>query len=520
MLMLGLLSSIAIFLGTAIVVIYLTKTKVFDRRLAQTELETRRLLDAAREEAERLKKEKLLEAREEIHSLRSQFDDSVRESKRESGLLEARLTQRAELLDKKEHEAQAQDRQLRQRASEVGSREKALAQKEEKLNSLIEDEMRTLEKTSGMTVEDARKQLMKNVELEALHGSAGTIKRIEEETLAVATREARKIIVQAIQRCAAEHSAESSVSVVDLPNEEMKGRIIGREGRNIRALEQATGVDLIVDDTPGAIILSGFDPLRREIARLAITRLLSDGRIHPARIEEVVNTARTEVQNHLLQDGETAAFEVGIHDFHPEILKMLGRLRYRTSYGQNVLNHSVEVSYLAGIMASECRADVAVAKRAALVHDIGKAVDRQIEGTHIQLGVELLRKYGETPEVIHAMECHHFDVEFRTLEAVLVQAADAVSAARPGARREVLESYVKRLEKLEALAGAFSGVAKAFALQAGREIRIIVESSKVSDEQAFWLAKDITRKIEEDLQYPGQIKVTVIREIRVVDYAK
>lgn len=310
------------------------------------------------------------------------------------------------------------------------------------------------------------------------------------------------------------------MSVVDLPNDEMKGRIIGREGRNIRALEQATGVDLIVDDTPGAIILSGFDPLRREVAKLAIERLIKDGRIHPARIEEAVGQVQKDLENRLVEEGEQVAFELGIHDIAPELIRLLGRLRYRTSYGQNVLYHSREVAYLAGIMAREIGARVNVCKRAGLLHDIGKAIDRDMEGTHLQLGVELARKHGESKDVIHAIEAHHFDVEFRTPEAVLVQAADALSAARPGARREVLESYVKRLEKLEELAASFSGVAKAFALQAGREVRVIVESSKVSDEQAFWLTKDIAKKIENELQYPGQIRVTVIREMRVVDYAK
>ncbi len=345
-------------------------------------------------------------------------------------------------------------------------------------------------------------------------------KRLEEEARESAAREARKVLAQAIQRCAAEYVVESTVSVVDLPSDDMKGRIIGREGRNIRALEQATGIDLIVDDTPEAVILSGFDPLRREIARLSIERLIKDGRIHPSRIEEVVSKVKKEMQDTALQEGEQVALELGIHGIHADLLLLVGKLKYRSSYGQNVLSHSREVAYLAGIMAREIGADVAVSKRGGLLHDVGKAVDRDMEGTHLQLGVKLARKYKESPEVIHAMEAHHFDVEFRTVEAILVQAADATSAARPGARREVLESYVKRLEQLEEMAMSFSGVSKAFALQAGREVRIIVESSKVSDEQAFWLTKDITKKIENELQYPGQIKVTLIREMRVVDYAK
>ena len=356
--------------------------------------------------------------------------------------------------------------------------------------------------------------------MEARHEATFLVKRIEEEARQSADREARKIVAQAIQRCAAEHVVETTVSVVGLPTDDMKGRIIGREGRNIRALEQATGVDLIVDDTPEAVILSGFDPLRREIAKLSIERLIQDGRIHPTRIEEVVSKVQKEMKQKVFEEGEEVALELGIHGMNPELLRMVGKLKYRTSYGQNVLYHSREVAYLAGIMARELGVDVMVSKRAGLLHDVGKAVDRDMEGTHLQLGVELARKYGESSEVIHGIEAHHFDVEFRTLEAVLVQAADATSAARPGARREVLESYVKRLEKLEEIAASFSGVAKAFALQAGREVRIIVESSKVSDEKAFWLTKEITKKIENELQYPGQIKVIVIREMRVVDYAK
>ncbi len=516
----GLVVLIAALLAIAILVFYVTKRKVIDQKLAHAEAEEQRLLQQARGDAEKLKKEKLLEAKEEIYSLKSQFDQEVREGKQELSTAERRVAQKGDNLDKRESAVLVKESDLERRSVEVSARERAQHELEQKYESLIDTELHNLERISAMTIDEAKKQLLKNLEAETMRDGAQMIKKIEDEAREVAQREARKIVVQAIQRCAAEHVVESTVSVVDLPTEEMKGRIIGREGRNIRALEQATGVDLIVDDTPGAIILSGFDPVRREVARMAIEQLIDDGRIHPARIEEVVEKARAELESRIIQEGEAAAFEVGIHDFHPEILKMLGRLKYRTSYGQNVLHHSIEVAYLAGIMAAECRANPAVAKRAGLVHDIGKAVDREIEGTHIQLGVEMLRKFGESPSVIHAMECHHFDVEFRSLEAVLVQAADAISAARPGARREILESYVKRLEKLESLAESFSGVAKAFALQAGREIRIIVESSKVSDEQALWLTKDITKKIESELQYPGQIKVTVIREMRVVDYAR
>ncbi|MBI4456559.1 MAG: ribonuclease Y [Acidobacteria bacterium] len=516
----GLLISIAVLLAAGITAFYLTRTRLINRKLAQAEAQARRVLQDAQVDTEKLRKEKVLEAKEEIYALRSEFDSQVREGKRELGATERRLSQKEENLNKRESAILEKEKELEQRSGAIAGCEKNAELLQQKCEVLIENELRSLERVSGMTVEEAKKQLLRNLEVEAMRDGTMMVKRIEEEAHAVAQREARKIIVQAIQRCAAEHAVESTVSVVDLPNEEMKGRIIGREGRNIRALEQTTGVDLIVDDTPGAIILSGFDPLRREVARMAIEELLNDGRIHPARIEEVVEKARAGLESRMIQEGEAAAFEVGVRDLHPGIIKMLGRLKYRTSYGQNVLDHSIEVAYLAGIMAAECRANSIIARRAGLLHDIGKAVDRDIEGTHIQLGVEMLRRFGESPEVIHAMECHHFDVEFRSLEAVLVQAADAVSAARPGARREILESYVKRLEKLESLAESFSGVAKAFALQAGREIRIIVESSKVSDEQALWLTKDITKKIESELQYPGQIKVTVIREMRVVDYAR
>jgi ribonuclease Y len=371
-----------------------------------------------------------------------------------------------------------------------------------------------------MTAEDAKKQLMKSLEQEARRDAANVVRRIDEETREQAQTIARRYVVEAIQRSAADHAAETTVSVVDLPNDDLKGRIIGREGRNIRALEMVTGVDLIVDDTPGAIILSGFDPVRREIAKLTIERLISDGRIHPARIEEMAERVRTELEEQMRQEGEGAALELGIPDIHPELIKMLGRLKYRTSYGQNVLLHSKEVAYLAGFMARECGANVDVATRAGLLHDIGKAIDREMEGTHLQLGIDILRKYNESEDVIKAMEAHHMDREFRSLESMLVQAADAVSASRPGARRDLFESYVKRLERLESIANSFDGVSKAFALQAGREIRVMVEAEKLSDEETLWLSKDVARRIESELQYPGQIKVTVIRETRAVDYAK
>jgi ribonucrease Y len=498
---------------------YLKKHQV-DRYLEESKQKIEEAQRRARQEVETLKREKLVEAKDQIHNWRTEAEKQIQERKRECQNSERRLAQREDNLQRVEGNLLRKEKESDGRVEMLRQKEAEMQENEQRLQHLLHEHTRRLEVAAGMTADEAKRHLIKAVEGEALREAAIIAKKIEEEAREGAEREARKIITQAIQRCAAEHVVESTVSVVDLPSEDMKGRIIGREGRNIRALEQATGVDLIVDDTPEAVILSGFDPLRREVAKLSIEKLIRDGRIHPARIEEVVAKVQEEIDAKLAVEGEQAAFEIGIHDMHPELLRLLGRLKYRTSYGQNVLCHSREVAYLAGIMAREVGADVGVCKRAGLIHDIGKAMDRDMEGTHLQLGVELARKYKESDEVIHAIEAHHFDVDFRTLEAVLVQAGDAISAARPGARREVLENYVKRLEKLENLAGSFSGVAKAFALQAGREIRIIVESAKVSDEQAFWLTKDIAKKIESELQYPGQIRVTLIREMRVVDYAK
>jgi ribonuclease Y len=373
---------------------------------------------------------------------------------------------------------------------------------------------------ASLTADEAREILLKRYEADARHDAANMVKRLESEARETAAARAKQLVTEAIQRSAPEHAIETTVSVVDLPSDDMKGRIIGREGRNIRALEIATGVDLIVDDTPGAIILSGFDPYRREIARQAIERLIADGRIHPARIEEVVEKVKAELEETVRQDGEAAAFELGIHDLDPEVQRMIGRLKYRTSYGQNVLNHSKEVAYVAGLLAREVGLDAHIAIRAAFLHDIGKAIDREMQGTHVEIGVDFLRHHGECDAVLQAIASHHMDIDWPSLEAMLVQAADAVSAARPGARRDILESYVKRLERLEGIADSFKGVSKAFALQAGREIRILVESEKVSDEEAVWLSKDIARRIESELEYPGQIKVTVIRETRAVEYAK
>ena len=410
---------------------------------------------------------------------------------------------------------------------ELGSRDRALADREKgaeaaaaKYEQLVAQQKHELERVAGLTADEAKDLLIKQIEADARHDSANLLKRLDAEARETAVDRAKHYITEAIQRCAAEHAIETTVSVVDLPSDDLKGRIIGREGRNIRALELATGVDLIVDDTPGAIILSGFDPYRREIAKQAIERLIADGRIHPARIEEIVQKVKDETDESMRKEGATVAFELGLHDLHPEIHRLMGRLKYRTSYGQNVLAHSAEVARLAGIMAREVGLDAHVAVRAAFVHDIGKAIDREMEGTHLQIGIDFLRRHGESEAVVMAMAAHHMDIDWPSLEAMIVQAADAISAARPGARRDILESYVKRLEKLEGIADSFKGVSKSFALQAGREIRIMVESEKISDEEAVWLSKDIARRIENELEYPGQIKVTVIRETRAVDYAK
>ena len=424
------------------------------------------------------------------------------------------------LPDGLERELSSRDRELSAQDRRVTDRERKLGEREDELGQLISQERVKLEQISGLTAQQAKEELVRILENEARMEAAHLVKRLEDEAREKAHKEAQRIIGLAVQRSASDYVSETTVSVVMLPNDEMKGRIIGREGRNIRALEMATGVDLIVDDTPEAVILSNFDPFRREIARTALERLIADGRIHPARIEEVVERVKSEFEEQVRHEGEAALLELSIPQIHPELVKLLGRLRFRTSYGQNVLRHSKEVAFLAATMAAELKADVEVAKRGGLLHDVGKAVDREMEGTHLHIGIDLLRKYGESEDVIHAMACHHGDFEPRTVEAVLVTAADALSAARPGARREVLESYVRRLEKLEEIADGFKGVQKSFAIQAGREIRIIVDSEKISDEESIWLSKDIARKVEGELTYPGQIKVTVIRETRSVEYAK
>jgi ribonucrease Y len=493
-------------------------------RLEKTQLEAeqeaRRMLAAAQQEAEQRLRDAGVEARERLLTARSEFERETHEYRQELLGNERRLDQREGALDERARSLDAQEKELDLKKRQVDERESVVAMQEDALAAASAEQRAQLERIAGLTSDQAKAELMRRMENEARIDAAKIVRRIEEEATQEGNNRARRLISLAIQRIAAEHVVESTVSVVDLPNDEMKGRIIGREGRNIRALETATGVDLIVDDTPGAVLLSCFDPVRREVARLALARLMLDGRIHPGRIEEVVGKVQAELDEKIFRDGEAAAIELGQPDFHPEILRLLGRLQFRTSYGQNVLSHSKEVAWLAGHMATELGVNVRIAKRAGLVHDIGKAVDREMEGTHLTIGRDLLKKYGESDEVIHAMECHHGDVDPRSVEAVLVTAADALSAARPGARREILESYLKRLEKLEGIANEFKGVQKAFAIQAGRELRIIVESEKLSDEDAVWLSRDIAKKIEGELTYPGQIKVTVIRETRAVEFAR
>ena len=488
--------------------------------LSRAQADADRLLRQAERDAETIRKEAALEAREKAHELAAQADAQARERRQEILDLEQALADKTRGLADRLAATDRLEQELR-------GREKALIQQQEEASStrqraeqLLVERQRELQRVAGLTADEARELLLKQIEADARREAANLVKRLEAEARESAALRAQQIISDAIQRSAAEHAIETTVSVVDLPSDDMKGRIIGREGRNIRALETATGVELIVDDTPGAIILSSFDPYRREVARQAIERLIADGRIHPARIEEVVEKVKTEMEETVRREGEAAAFELGLYDLHPEVLRLMGRLKFRTSYGQNVLNHSREVAFLAGIMAKEIGLNGHVAARAAFLHDIGKAIDRDLQGTHLELGLDFLRKHGESEPVLQAVAAHHMDIDWPSLEAMIVQAADAISAARPGARRDILESYVKRLEKLEGIADSFQGVSKAFALQAGREIRIVVESDRVSDEETVWLSKDIARRIENELEYPGQIKVTVIRETRAVDYAR
>ena len=489
------------------------RKKVAEKQIGSAEQEATRIINEAIKGGENKKREMLLEAKEEIHKTRTENEREIKERRSDLNKQERRLQQKEEALDKKLDNFERKEEDLRKR-------QQAVANTQEEVNLIKKSQLEMLEKISGLTQEEAKVLIIKNVEQEARHDAAVKLKEIENQLKDDADQLAREIISTAIQRCAADHAAEATVSVVALPNDEMKGRIIGREGRNIRTLETITGVDLIIDDTPEAITVSSFDPVRREIARVALEKLIADGRIHPTRIEDMVEKARREVELTIKREGERAVFETGVQGLHPELIKLLGRQKFRTSYGQNVLNHSMEVAHIAGLLASELGEDVTLAKRAGLLHDLGKSVDHEMEGSHVQLGVELARKYKESPEVIHAIEAHHGDVEAKTVIACLVQAADAISAARPGARRENVENYIRRLEKLEELTGSYPGVEKAYAIQAGREVRIMVKPEDVSEDNMVLMARDIAKKIESELEYPGQIKINLIRETKAVDYAK
>ena len=496
------------------------RKRIAAETIGRAEEQAARIARDAERDGETRKKEALLEAKEKAHDILMEAERQARQDRQQAAQLEQTLARRDAAAAERQTTIDRAEKDLAARERALAEREKATAAAADKYEQLVAHQKHELERVASLTADEAKELLIRQIESEARHDSANLLKRLDAEARESAVDRAKQYITEAIQRCGAEHAIETTVSVVDLPSDDLKGRIIGREGRNIRALELATGVDLIVDDTPGAIILSGFDPYRREIAKQAIERLIADGRIHPARIEEVVQKVKEETDESMRKEGGAVAFELGLHDLHPEIHRLMGRLKYRTSYGQNVLAHSAEVARLAGIMAREIGLDAHVAVRAAFVHDIGKAIDREMEGTHLQIGIDFLRKHGESEAVVMAMAAHHMDIDWPSLEAMIVQAADAISAARPGARRDILESYVKRLEKLEGIADSFKGVSKSFALQAGREIRIMVESEKISDEEAVWLSKDIARRIENELEYPGQIKVTVIRETRAVDYAK
>ncbi len=497
-----------------------SRKRIATDTIGRAEEHAQRLIKDAERDADTKRKETVLDAKEKAHELLTEAQREAHQERQQAQTLEQTLARRTSSLAEQQATADRLEKDLKARERVVADREKAAEAASVKYELLVARQQHELERVASLTADEAKELLLKQIEGDARHDAANLVKRLDAEARETASDRAKQYITEAIQRSAAEHAIETTVSVVDLPSDDLKGRIIGREGRNIRALELATGVDLIVDDTPGAIILSGFDPYRRHIAKLSIERLIADGRIHPARIEEVVQKIKDEADEAMRKEGAAVAFELGLHDLHPEILRLMGRLKFRTSYGQNVLSHSAEVARLAGIMAREVGLDAHVAVRAAFVHDIGKAIDREMEGTHLQIGIDFLRKHGESEAVVMAMAAHHMDIDWPSLEAMIVQAADAISAARPGARRDILESYVKRLEKLEGIADSFKGVSKSFALQAGREIRIMVESEKISDEEAIWLSKDIARRIENELEYPGQIKVTVIRETRAVDYAK
>ena len=492
---------------------FLIRKSIAEKKINSAEEFAAKIIDDAKKETETIKKEQLLEAKEEIHKLRSEAEQENRERRSELQGQEKRLLNKEENIEKKNTSVEKKEERLIIKSKEID-------EKENSIEDLYSKQVEELERISNLTTDEAKNMLLGDIQKDIAHESAVMIKDMENQAKEEADKKAREIITYAIQRCAADHVAETTVSVVTLPNDEIKGRIIGREGRNIRTLETLTGIDLIIDDTPEAVILSGFDPIRRETARIALEKLIVDGRIHPARIEEMVEKAKKEVDDFMREKGEQAVFDTNIHGLHIEIVKLIGRLTFRTSYGQNILKHSVEVSHLAGIMAEELGADVKIAKRAGLLHDLGKAVDHEVEGPHVAIGVDLARRYKESPEVLHAIEAHHGDVEPETIEAVLVQAADAISAARPGARRETLETYIKRLKKLEEIANSFEGIERSFAIQAGREIRVMVKPDTINDDETTHTAREIVKQIERELEYPGQIKVNVIRETRSIEYAK